>query len=182
MNGGGQGRPSIFDNIDSEDIIIAFFPCVYFQENNWLFFQGRASQQKNWELSKKVEWIRKRHGTLSYFYDLLCTFILICIKKKIKLVIENPATPPHYLTNYFIPATIIDKDRREDGDYYKKPTQYWFINFTPKHNFIFEPIEECEQLTILGIRSDNPLNCDRQVARSMIHPQYADRFIRRYIL
>lgn len=32
------------------------------------------------------------------------------------------------------------------------------------------------------VTSDNPLGVDRKTARSMIHPQYADRFIRQYIL
>ena len=32
------------------------------------------------------------------------------------------------------------------------------------------------------VTSDNSLGVDRKTARSMIHPQYADRFIRRYIL
>lgn len=75
---------------------------------------------------------------------------------------------------------VIDKDRRRDGDYYKKPTQYWFINMEPKSNFIFEPLEYVEQK-----RSDKVVNADgmsRKEIRSLMHPQYADRFIRRYIL
>lgn len=60
-----------------------------------------------------------------------------------------------------------------EGDYYKKPTQYWFINCDPKNNFIFEPLELVKRKKI---------NDENTVNRSMIHPQYANRFIRQYII
>ena len=42
------------------------------------------------------------------------------------MVLENPYTQQHYLVRYFpIKPKIIDKDRTKDGDYYKKPTQYF---------------------------------------------------------
>lgn len=72
-----------------------------------------------------------------------------------------------------IEPKIIDNDRSLEGDFYKKPTQYWFINCEPKNNFIFEPIYKVERKRI---------NDENTVNRSMIHPQYANRFIRQYIL
>ena len=64
-------------------------------------------------------------------------------------------------------------NRRENGDHFIKPTQYWFINCEPKNNFIFEPLLQVEYKTV-----DN----QNTVGRSMIHPQYANRFIREYII
>lgn len=98
-------------------------------------------------------------------------------------MIENPYNnQQHYLTRYFpIEPKIIDKDRSLRGDYYKKPTQYWFINFEPKHNFIFEPLIHTEKKTVKGVKK-SVSGLDRQVERSMIHPQYANRFIREFIL
>ena len=96
-------------------------------------------------------------------------------------MIENPYTQPHYLTTYWcLKPTLIDKDRTQDGDFYKKPTQYWFLNCKPKENLVFEPIEYIERKTIEKARGTE--NTSRQTERSMIHPQYADRFIRKYIL
>ena len=46
----------------------------------------------------------------------------------------------------------------------------------------FEPLEAVEVMKQRYVTSDNPLGVDRKTARSMIHPQYADRFIREYIL
>ena len=31
IEGGYQGKPSIFDNISTNDLILAFFPCVRFE-------------------------------------------------------------------------------------------------------------------------------------------------------
>ena len=34
-------KPSLFDSITADDLIIAFFPCIYFCENNELYFTGK---------------------------------------------------------------------------------------------------------------------------------------------
>ena len=65
------------------------------------------------------------------------------------------------------------------GDYFKKPTQYWFIGFEPKNNLIFESLEYVPYQTINNPKFDG---VGRETARSMIHPQYANRFIREFIL
>ena len=99
-----------------------------------------------------------------------------------KLVIENPYTAPHYLTTYWcIKPKIIDMNRRENGDYMKKPTQFFFINFEPKNNLIFEPIDYVEQRKNDFI-TKKTTGKDRTVCRSEIHPQYANRFIRQYLI
>lgn len=46
----------------------------------------------------------------------------------------------------------------------------------------FYAIVRCGIPSGIYVTSDNPLGVDRKTARSMIHPQYADRFIRQYIL
>lgn len=35
-----DGKNSLFDNIGSGDLIMAFFPCIYFSSNNTLHFDG----------------------------------------------------------------------------------------------------------------------------------------------
>ena len=88
----------------------------------------------------------KLHDELHELYELLCMMCVIVIRKGLKMIIENPYTPPHYLTTYWcMKPSLIDKNRRDDGDYYKKPTQYWFINYKVQQNLIFEPIEVVEQ-------------------------------------
>ena len=95
---------------------------------------------------------------------------------------ENPYTQPHYLTQFFpIKPKVIDKDRTANGDYYKKPTQYWFINCDPENNVIFEPLEYVKTQNIERERKQED-GTSRQTKRSMIHRQYARRFIQQYVM
>ncbi len=176
-----NNRKSIFDNISKEDMILAFFPCTRFEAIIPLKFRGEAIDQKNWDLNKKLEYSMKLQNELTELYNYLSKLVIVILRKDLKMVIENPYTQPHYLTTYWcIKPTIIDKDRTERGDYYKKPTQYWFINCEPKYNFIFEPLEYVKQKTIMKAKKTDKTSI--KVERSMIHPQYANRFIREYLI
>lgn len=181
IEGGYLNKPSLFDKIKEDDKIIAFFPCTRFEAKIPLIFRGQAYQQKNWSDIQKLKYSIKLHKELDYLYEKISQLCVVCLRKNIQIVIENPYTQPHYLTTYWcLKPTLIDKDRTQDGDFYKKPTQYWFLNCKPKGNLVFEPIEYIERKTIGKVRGTE--NTSRQTERSMIHPQYADRFIRKYIL
>lgn len=182
---GYQGEPSLFDKISPDDLIFAFFPCTYFSDQSHRHLCCTAYQYKNYTIEQKCEVSMKRHRQLSLFYEILNKFVIVCQRKHLRLIIENPLSTSgmHYLTHFWcIKPSVIDKDRTSNGDYYKKPTQYWFIGLQPKNNLIFEPLEAVEIMKQRYVTSDNSLGVDRKIARSMIHPQYADRFIRRHIL
>lgn len=137
-------------------------------------FKGVNSGYKDWNLKKKLNNCLKLHDELNENYKLISKLVIICLDKNIPLIIENPCGTQHYLNRYWcIKPTLIDNNRRENGDYYIKPTQYWFINCEPKNNIIFELLEYVE-----------PRIIDKQntIERSMIHPQYANRFIRQFIV
>lgn len=171
---GYLGLNSIFDKMNKQDTILAFFPCVRFEQQILLNFRGENSGFKNWDLRKKLSYNLKLHDELNKNYQLITKLVIVCIDKKLPLIIENPYNEQHYLNKYWcIKPTIIDTNRRIEGDYYVKPTQYWFINCEPKNNILFEPLELVE--------SKNVIN-QNTVERSMIHPQYANRFIRTYII
>lgn len=172
------GRQSIFDGISKDDIVLAFFPCTRFEAKIPLAFRGEMYQQKNWDDSRKLDYAMQLHEELHRNYMLISKLVSVAIKKGIQLVIENPYTQPHYLTEFWaLKPKVIDKDRRENGDHFKKPTQFWFIGFEPKHNLVFEPIDYVQTKIISRVKG-----ADRQKQRSEIHPQYASRFIRQYIL
>ena len=137
---------------------------------------------KNYSDMQKLETSMKLHDELHRNYILISEMVYICLERGLKMVIENPATPPHYLTTYWcIKPKIIDNDRRLNGDYMKKPTQFWFINCEQKQNLVFESIDYVEQRRVDYITKRNTER-DRTVARSEIHPQYASRFIRQYLI
>ena len=169
------GQPSIFDNITHEDLIIAFFPCVRFEDQIQLHFRGVAVQQKKWTEEQKLGYDLLLHNSLNMLYTRITQLAIICLRKNIPLIIENPYSEQHYLKRFWaIPATVIDKDRTLRGDYYKKPTQYWFINCKPQYNMILEPQIYQERKTIN--------NTHNTTERSLISKEYANRFIREFIL
>ena len=153
-----------------------------FQENNAMFFAGVTSQQRGKSTHEILQQVIDRHGKLHEFYVLLSQLCLIAIERKLRLIVENPATQPHYLNLYWcVKPSLIDKDRRDNGDYYKKPTQYWFFNCKPENNMIFEPLQDTGKTWVIDKIQGNG-TISREVMRSMIHPQYAERFIKQHII
>ena len=170
-----ENRESIFDDITQNDLIIAFFPCIRFEDQIQMAFRGTQYQMKNWNYEQKLEYDLKLHKELSNLYELITKLAIVCLRRKIPLIIENPYSTTHYLVKYWaIPATIIDMDRTVRGDYYKKPTQYWFIGIEPKQNMVLEAYTINNKKTIEQVHN--------KTERSLIGPEYANRFIREFIL
>lgn len=176
-----KNKESIFNNLSNNDTILAFFPCTRFENQIQLCFRGTMKSLKNWNNEQKLEYDLKLHRELSEMYELVTKLAIVCIRKNIPLIIENPYSTTHYLVKYWaIPYSVLDNDRTLRGDYFVKPTQYWFINCEPKNNFIFEPLKLVEKKRITAKVKDGGTNS--AVERSMIHPQYANRFIREFII
>ncbi len=170
-----KGEKSLFDGFSREDIIIAFFPCTRFENQIQLSFRGEKKQDKSLSDAEKIQRGIVLHGELHNYYVLFSKLCIVAIQRKLKLIIENPYSTAHYLTRYLsLKPKVIDTDRTLRGDNFKKPTQYWFINIEPKYNIILEPLTIVKRKTV----SD----CWDKVERSMINPQYANRFIREFIL
>lgn len=182
-------EPSIFDSFSRDDLIMAFFPCVRFESQILLGFRGQSHGMEKWPPSKKILNCLRLHQELSRFYELVSRLFLVCLERGLKMVLENPYSEEHYLRRYWcLPATFIDYDRRQRGDYFKKPTQYWFVNFEPSYNFLFES-HSCnsigckDAIRFIGKEHYQKTGAkNKKVARSMIHPDYANRFIREFLL
>lgn len=166
---------SVFDEIDQEDdTVLAFFPCIRFSQGVSLMMLGKKNGMQKWDEVKKLEYDIELQKEQSFLYEKLCKLCIVCMKKNIKLIIENPYTQPSYLTLYFplIPA-VIDKDRRLNGDRFKKPTMYYFINCEPKNNLVFEA---------LTYKESKKVDIERGIQRSIIESEYAKRFIKTFII
>lgn len=178
-----DGKKSMFDKFESDkDYIMAFFPCVRFEDQIQMHFRGTAFQLKNKSNLEKLENDLILHKELSYMYELVTKLAIVCIRKNIPLVIENPYSTTHYLTKYWaIPYSVLDTNRYENGDYFDKPTQYWFINCEPKRNFLFEPLEYIPHNNVCrGMKKIDGKST--KTTRSMISKQYASRFIKEFII
>lgn len=175
------GEKSVFDSFSEDDIVLAFFPCTRFEDQILLSFRGDAFQMKNYTDKQKLETDLRLHEELHRNYSVITMLALTAINKRLRLVIENPIAEQHYLKRYWcLKPAIIDKDRSQNGDYYKKPTQFFFIGCKPKNNLVFEPIDFVERKKQRYVTSTGGKS--REMIRSEIHPQYASRFIRQYIL
>ena len=175
------GKESIFDRITKDDLILAFFPCVRFEDQIMLHFRCQCGTQKNWTDEQKLEYSMKLQNELTEMYCLISKMVIVCLRKGLRIVIENPYSAQHYLKQYWcIQPKLIDKDRTQNGDIMKKSTQYFFINCESKYNLVFEPIEYVDTVRFKKLKGAE--NIQRKTMRSMIHPQYANRFIRQYLI
>lgn len=167
------GEKSIFDNINENDLIFAFFPCTRFEQQITMSFRGESQGIQKWTDEKKLKFDLKLHVELHRNYSIITKLSIICLNKNIKLIIENPFNEQHYLKRYWcIKPSIIDFDRRKRGDFFQKPTQYFFVNCKPKQNLIFESIK---------IKPTKKISNCKTVERSLISADYANRFIREFL-
>lgn len=195
IRGGYEGKPSIFDNISQDDLILSFFPCVRFENQIMLWFRGQSFSLRDYTLEQKMEFDMNLMKELKEMYDLVNMLFIICLRKDLKMIFENPYSEEHFLRRYWcLPSTMIDRDRTERGDYFTKPTQYWFLNCDPSNNMIFELVnnnqiivEKVGNNDAWGSRASKKVfestgATNKKTGRSMIHPDYANRFIREFIL
>ena len=178
-----DGKPSLFDSIrggQDGDLIMAFFPCIYFCENNELYFTGKHMNLSCLSTKEKIETILQRSRNRQSMYELCLKLFCVCDVRNIRLIVENPYAQAHYLINNFpYKAVLIDKNRTFRGDFYKKPTQYWFLNCEPTYGKSFQEPSIHKRITSgkPGIKGGI---CSED--RSMISLDYARNFINDFIL
>lgn len=180
-----EGGKSIFDDITQEDEILCFFPCTRFEDQILLSFRGENLGMKNWTEIKKLKYDLRLHQELSQNYELITKLAMIVFERNFKMIFENPWSTQHYLHRYWcIKPAVIDYDRRERGDYMSKPTQYFFLGRKPSNNFILEPQvikpKRTHNEAHKFLKDSEAKNVT--ALRSMISKEYANRFIREFIL
>ena len=170
-----ERESTIFDNISKDDLVIAFFPCTYFSDQSQLLSRGDNYGQKEWNEKKKIEYSIEQMFMRNKYYLHLCNLCLIAIKKGFKLIIENPYGKVNFLKQYFpIKPKVVIMNRQKMGDFYKKPTQFFFINCNPEFNLQNEyNLENKMQKRI----EDN-----KGIERSIISPTFAKNFIKDFII
>ena len=178
-----DGKPSLFDSIrggQDGDLIMAFFPCIYFCENNELYFTGKHMNLSRLDTKKKIETILHRSRNRQFMYELCLKLFCVCDVRNIRLIVENPYSYAHYLVNNFpYKAVLIDKNRSARGDFFNKPTQYWFLNCEPTYGKSFQKPSRHKRIAS-GKPGMQGGICSED--RSMISPDYARNFICDFIL
>lgn len=88
IGGAYDGKPSLFDKITKDDLILAFFPCIRFENQIMLWFRGQSASQKRWSEEKKMQFDMNLIDEVSDMYKLVNKLFIICIRKGLKLVME----------------------------------------------------------------------------------------------
>jgi len=159
---------------------MAFFPCIYFCEGNTRMFRFEDKSHEKQTHREAVDSMIERSQNRQYFFELVLKLFCVCDTNGILLINENPYSTIHYLYQYFpYRAALIDKDRSLRGDFFVKPTQYWFINCEPTHLSTMKKNKNTK--TIWSAKGSGKSGlCSEE--RSMISPDYARNFICDFIL
>ena len=172
-------KPSLFDGICEDDLILAFFPCIFFSQQNMTFFDATNINWKNDTTKQKADNVLERSRERQLFYEMALKMFTTADVRGLRLIVENPWSSVHYLHNNFpYKPDLIDENRQRRGDYFRKPTQYWFINC--KHTFGQSYQKPTMTLTVNGLSGHRGSLCDED--RSLISPDYARNFICDFIL
>ena len=175
-----DGKPSLFDNITPDDLIMAFFPCIYFCATSQMSMYWNCVNYRTLNIHEKTEAILQRSHNREQFFRLAVKMLTVAQERGLRLVMENPWSEQTFLkANFVMPPSLVDMDRTKRGDLYNKPTAYWFINCEPTHGKSYQQAKEHK--TFMTSRGSKQAGiCSEE--RSMISPDYARNFICDFIL
>ena len=177
---GYDNQPSIFDKIGGGDLIMAFFPCIYFSCLSQMGIGWYYHNYVNLSTKDKTEAILARSANREKFFRLLTMMFSIVEQRGLRMIFENPWSMQHFLkSNFIVPPSIVDNDRTLRGDTFKKPTAYWFWGCKPTNGKSYQKKKQIKR--IVDCKHDRGGGiCSEE--RSMIHPDYARNFICDFIL
>lgn len=177
-----DGKPSLWDNITPDDLIMAFFPCIYFCAPSQMNFTWGCINYRNMTVKQKTDAIIKRDRKRAYFYRLAIKMFAVAQERGLRLIMENPWSENTYLkANFIIPPALVDDNRMMRGDYRVKPTAYWYVNCEPTHGRSIQFDKQKEKKTHMTSKGSSVAGvCSEE--RSMISPDYARNFICDFII
>ena len=174
------GQESIFDKMTNDDLIMAFFPCIYFSCLSQMAISWGCTNYRKLTTKQASDEILKRVNNREYFIGLAVKMLTVAKERGLRLIMENPWSQQTYLkANFVMPPSLIDNDRTKRGDFFQKPTAYWYINSEPTFGMSLQVsnkkkrVIDCKRGIKAGICSEE---------RSMISPDYARNFICDFIL
>ena len=175
-----EGKPSLFDNITKDDLIMAFFPCIYFSCMSQMMISYTHKNYANLSPKERIDQILQRSANRELFFARAVKMIAIAKIRDLRMIMENPWSEQTFLKqNFPFNPSVIDKNRTMRGDYYVKPTAYWFINCNPTHGNTMQPKKKGKNICQIE-PNRMPGLCNQE--RSMISPDYARNFICDFVL
>lgn len=175
-----RGGASIFDSITCDDLIMAFFPCIYFSSLSQMEMSLTDVNKRKMPMRDRYNFVLTRSRNRQHFLELLIKLMGVCELSGKRLIVENPWAMQTYLKNGFIKApALIDNNRALRGDYFHKPTAYWYVNCQPTYGMTIQKDKEVKRVRDAKGAAHAGI-CSEE--RSMISPDYARNFICDFIL
>lgn len=175
-----EGGASVFDNIKKDDLILAFFPCIYFCAMSQMAFSWGYTNYRGKTTHEATDLILKRSQDREMFFALAVKMLCVAKERGLRLIMENPWAEQTYLkANFVVAPSLIDSNRMERGDYFVKPTAYWFINSTPTNGCTMQ-MDKKKKIILKAKGSNSAGLCSEE--RSMISPDYARNFICDFVI
>lgn len=176
----GGGGKSIFDEITKDDLIVAFFPCIYFSCLSQMSLSWSAKNYRRISGREATEKILERVHNREVYFTLLIKMLQVARERGLRLIFENPWGLQTFLKSGFVqPPSVVDENRTLRGDYFVKPTAYWFINCEPTNGKSYQQPKVVKRLMW---EKNNPIAGICSEDRSMISPDYARNFICDFII
>lgn len=143
-------------------------------------FSYGCTNYRKLNIMEKTEKILERSKNREYFYSLAIKMLSVAQYKGLRLIMENPWSEQTYLkANFVMSPTMIDNNRMLRGDFYVKPTAYFYINCKPTYGESFQL--DKKKKTIINAKASKQAGlCSEE--RSMISSDYARNFICDFIL
>lgn len=177
-----EGGVSLFDTITKDDLIMAFFPCIYFCAPSQMNFTWGCINYRKKTVKEKTDLILERDKKRAYFYGLAIKMLAVAEERGLRLIMENPWSENTYLKgNFILPPAVVDMNRMKRGDYRVKPTAYWYIQCEPTDGFSYQYDKQDQKKTHMKSRGSKVAGvCSEE--RSMISHDYARNFICDFII
>ena len=170
----------IFNGITEDDLVLAFFPCIYFSAVSQMNFVFTSRNNRNMKPKDRADRVLERSANRERFFRLAVQMISCVEQRGLRLIMENPWNEQTFLKNNFVyPPTIVDKNRMLRGDYFVKPTAYWFIGCEPTSGCSYQNDKQRKSIIKVAPSKKKGI-CNEE--RSMISPDYARNFICDFIL
>ena len=159
------------EKINKADLVIAFFPCTWFSNQNDLIYRRQLYQFRAWNDDKINQYINERKEQYEKAKNILLTMV---DKIKVPLIIENPNS--HRIVEILNPNNNILHKRAKFGDYYDKPTRYFLFNGVEITDLdeIKNPLHF--RISHTG-EMKNTLKGTCKMKRSLIAPEYVENLL-----
>lgn len=175
-----DGKPSLFDDITPDDLVMAFFPCIYFSCMSQMLISYTHRNYTNYTPKERFDAILQRSANRELFFSRAVKMLAVAKIRGLRIIMENPWSEQTFLKqNFPFNPSVVDMNRTLRGDYYVKPTAYWFINCEPTNGQTLQPRKPGKNICQVA-PNGMPGICNEE--RSLIHPDYARNFICDFVL